>query len=124
MEEGHIELPCPCGRVCVYMCVCLFPESSPTHSFVPSGGISKLFDTNNHHDKSMCRVQEPCRWLENWERELCTCAIATYARVRPITWSCMVRFQGFLAQIVIMTRRCVAGKDYVASLKVSVTLGK
>ena len=32
-----------------------------TISFVMHDEISKFFGTNDHHDKTMCHEQEPCR---------------------------------------------------------------
>ena len=43
-------------------------------------------------------------------------------RVRPIALLCMVEFKNNLAQIIFMTRQCVANKNHVARLKVKVTV--
>ena len=70
MAEGHIEFSlsahacvcvcvcvCACVCVCVYVCVCVsVPDSCLTHNFIVQCGIQKLFDTNDHQDKTMCRV--------------------------------------------------------------------
>ena len=42
-------------------------------------------------------------------------------RVRPLTSSCMVGFENYLAQMVITTRQNVMCKNYVARSKVKVT---
>ena len=41
--------------VCVCVCVCV-PDSYPTHNFIVHSGIWKLFGTNDHQDKTMCRA--------------------------------------------------------------------
>ena len=41
-------------------------------------------------------------------------------RVRPITLLCIVGFEDNSAQIIIMTRQCVANKNHVAGSKVKV----
>ena len=43
--------------------------------------------------------------------------------VEPITSSCMMGFENYLAEMIIMTRQCVACKNYVAMSKVKVTAG-
>ena len=43
-------------------------------------------------------------------------------RVRPIILSCIVGLENNLAQLVIMTRRCVANKNHVARSKVKVSV--
>ena len=47
-------------------------------------------------------------------------------RVRPIASFCMVGFENNLAQLIIMTRRCVASmsKKYVVTSNVKVTFRK
>ena len=42
--------------------------------------------------------------------------------VRPITLLCVVGFKNNLAQIIIMTRGCVAKKNHIARSKVKVTV--
>ena len=42
--------------------------------------------------------------------------------VRPITLYCMMGFENHLAQMIIMTRRCVPCKNHVTRLKVKVTV--
>ena len=42
--------------------------------------------------------------------------------VRPISLLCMVGIENDLAQMIIMTKRCVANKNHVARLKVKVTV--
>ena len=41
-------------------------------------------------------------------------------RVRPIALSFMVEFENKMAQIIIMTRKCIANKNRVAKSKVKV----
>ena len=41
--------------------------------------------------------------------------------VQPITSSCMVGFENYLAEMIIMTRQCVLYKNHVARSKVKVT---
>ena len=43
-------------------------------------------------------------------------------RVQPITSSCKVEFENFLAQMIITTRQCVMCKNHVARSKVKVTV--
>ena len=43
-------------------------------------------------------------------------------RVRPITVLCVVGFKNNLAQVIIMTRQCVANKIHFARGKVKVTV--
>ena len=50
---------------------------------------------------------------------LCVCVFQN--RVRPITSACMVGFRNNLAQMIIITRHCVANK-HVARSKVKVTV--
>ena len=47
---------------------------------------------------------------------ICSCVFKN--GVRPITSSCMVGFENYLALMIIMARRCVACKNYVAKSKV------
>ena len=44
----------------------MFPESCPIHNFIRHDGISELYDRIDYHDKKMCRMQEPCRLLEDY----------------------------------------------------------
>ena len=57
---------------------------------------------------------------------VCLCFVClllcSHNLVPPITLSCVVGFQSYKAQIIFMTRQCVAYKNHVASLKVKVTL--
>ena len=55
MAEGHIEFTL---SVCVCLCI---PESCPGHNLAVHNGIGKKFSINDHHDKTMCRAQEPYR---------------------------------------------------------------
>ena len=41
--------------------------------------------------------------------------------VRPITSSCIVGFKNYMAEMIIMTRRCVTCKNHVPRSKVKVT---
>ena len=51
---------------------------------------------------------------------VCVCVLVCVFQngVRPITLSCMVGLENNLAQMFIMTRQCVANKNYVARSKV------
>ena len=51
---------------------------------------------------------------------LCVCVFQNH--FRPITSSCMMVFSNNLAQMINMTRQCVANKNHVARLKVKVTV--
>ena len=42
-------------------------------------------------------------------------------QVRPITSSCIVGFENYLAEMIILTRRCVAYKNHVPRSKIKVT---
>ena len=53
MAEGHIEFT-------LSVCVCVL-ESCPGHNLAIYNGIYKKIGTDNYHDKTMCREQEPCR---------------------------------------------------------------
>ena len=54
---------------------------------------------------------------------VCVCVCVVQIRVRPITSSYMVDFENYLAQMIIITRRCVTCKNHVARSKVKVTVG-
>ena len=116
MAEGHIVLPlsnlcvCVCVCVCVCMCVfvCVFPELCLTHNFLLLGGISKLFGTNNHHDKTICCVPEPCWTLEGQDHTSPPNVRMLYSdfHLCPThNFDCMVRFQNFSALVVITSLR-------------------
>ena len=45
-----------------------------------------------------------------------------HVNVWPITLYCMVKFENYMAQMIIMTRQCVARKNHVARLKVKDTV--
>ena len=49
------------------------------------------------------------------------CALQMH--VRPITSSCMMGFENYLAEMIIKTRQCVTYKTHVARSKVKVTAG-
>ena len=51
---------------------------------------------------------------------VCMCVFQN--RVRAITKQYMMGFENNLAQMIIMTRQCVANKNCVARLKVKVTV--
>ena len=54
----HIDFILPmCACVCLFFSLCV-PELCAAHNFVMRGGIRKLFGTYDHHDKTMCHVQE------------------------------------------------------------------
>ena len=43
--------------------------------------------------------------------------------IKPITSSCMVGFENYLAEMIITTSQCVRCKNHVARSKVKVTVG-
>ena len=49
MGEGHIEFT---------LCVCVF-QSCPGHNLAYMRDL-KIIGTNDNHDKTICREQEPC----------------------------------------------------------------
>ena len=54
---------------------------------------------------------------------VCVCVCVFQNRVRAITSPYIMGFKNNLARMIIMTRRCVANKNYVARSKVKVTVG-
>ena len=62
MAQGHIEFTLSVRVLFARLSVChlCIQESCPAHIFVLHGGIKNLFDANEHHDKTKCRMQEPC----------------------------------------------------------------
>ena len=82
-------------------------------------GFENKLVQNDHHDKTKCHEQEPCHFIKGlchslhlnlciYFSETCLCP--------PITWSSMLEFMNNVAQVIIMTRRCVTDKNHVASL--------
>ena len=53
---------------------------------------------------------------------VCVCVCVFQNRVRAITKPYIMGFENNLAQMIIMTRRCVANKNHVARSKVKVTV--
>ena len=73
--------------------------------------------------KTMRHEQEPCRYVEGLFHSLHLTLCIDFSETRsclPITWSSILGFINNVAQMLIMTRRCVANKTYVTSSKFKV----
>ena len=66
----------------------------------------------NHDVRSQVYLTVCNKTLCIYFSETCSCL--------PITWSSMLGFINNVAQIIFMTRRCIANKSHVANLKFKV----
>ena len=67
----------------------------PNYNFILHYGISKLFGTTYHHDKTIWRMQEPLCLHKSKVIlcKLCAQALVTHVRVLPTPLACLVEFQ-------------------------------
>jgi len=94
----------------------LAAKSCPPHNLVFWSLILKLFYSNDHHYKTMCREQHLCSYLEGQGHSM----TLQQKRVWSITLLLEVGFYNYFTEMITILRWRVAHNILVTTLKVKV----